>query len=128
MDTSITRFTIYLFVLLLIIFGAHLLVLNSQNLPLFDHKILLAYLVNFMLALGTFMLLFLLKEKLKNQLGFLFIGASFLKFVMFFLLFYPDYSSDQKMSTLEFSTFFVPYISSLAIEVLALTKMLNKLT
>lgn len=128
MDKSIYRFTLGLFLILLIAFGIHLLTLNVIKLPLFDNKIILAYLVNFTIALATFIALFKLKEKMKNQLGFLFIAASFLKFIVFFLVFYPDYSSDQKMSTLEFSSFFIPYFISLVIEVFALTKMLNKLT
>lgn len=128
MDRSIFRFTVSLSIVLSVVFGIHLLILNANSLPLFEHKIILAYLVNFSIATGTFIALFWLKEKLRNQLGFLFMGASFLKFIVFFLVFYPDYASDQKMSTLEFSAFFVPYLISLVIEVFALTKMLNKLT
>ena len=127
MEKSILKFSLILLFGLSLVFTVHLFMLHSKGLPLFAHKILWAYLLNFLIALGTFITLFRLKEKMKNQLGFIFMGTSLFKFLIFFLVFYPDYSSDQKMSTLEFSAFFVPYSYCLIIEVLALTKMLNKL-
>ena len=89
MDRSITRFTLILAGSLLVILGLHLLVLHTRNLSLFDNKIILAYLINFIVALGTFIALFRLREKLKNQLGFLFMAASFLKFLFVFSFILP---------------------------------------
>ena len=128
MDRTVTRFTAVLSLCLVLVFGIHLLILYVNQLPLFEHKIILAYLVNYGIALGTYILLYTLRQKMKNQLGFLFLGTGFLKFILFFLLFYPSYTSDQQMSALEISAFFIPYLTSLIIEVIALTKLLNNLT
>ncbi|TMU55023.1 DUF6168 family protein [Flagellimonas algicola] len=122
-----TKFIALLLLLLLLSFGAHLGILSLRNLPLFDNLIVLSYVVNAILAAVIFLLLYKFKEKLKNQIGFLFMGGSLLKFVFFFLLFYPTYKSDGDMSVLEFAAFFVPYAISLFLETFFTSKMLKNL-
>ena len=51
--------------LLSVAFGCHLFILKSQELPLFANKIVMAYVVNAILAIGIFWILFILKEKYK---------------------------------------------------------------
>ena len=92
---------------------------------MFNNLIVLSYLVNGILAAVIFFLLYRFREKLKNQIGFLFMGGSLLKFVFFFLLFYPVYKSDGDMSGLEFAAFFVPYAVSLFLETFFTSKMLK---
>ena len=60
-----------------------------------------------------------------SQAGFIFMAGSGLKFLFFFLLFYPEYNSDGEMQTIEFVTFFVPYAVCLILEVIYLSKQLN---
>ncbi|WP_420401474.1 DUF6168 family protein [Flagellimonas sp.] len=122
-----TKFIALLLLLLLLSFGAHLGILSLRNLPLFDNLIVLSYVVNAILAAVIFLLLYKFREKLKNQIGFLFMGGSLLKFVFFFLLFYPTYKSDGDMSGLEFAAFFVPYAISLFLETFYTSKMLKNL-
>ena len=122
-----TKFIALLLLLLLLSFGVHLGILSLRNLPLFDNLIVLSYVVNAILAAVIFLLLYKFREKLKNQLGFLFMGGSLLKFVFFFLLFYPAYKSDGDMSGLEFAAFFVPYAISLFLETFFTSKMLKNL-
>ncbi len=108
-------------------FLLHILFLNFKNLPFFDNKIVLAYILNYLLALSIYSLLYFLRFKLKNQLGFLFMTGSFLKFIVFFVFFYPSYKSDGSINNLEFSSFFIPYLICLIIETSALVKLLKNL-
>ncbi len=127
MKNAFTAFSIKLILLLSIAFCIHLSILHFSELPLFNDMIVLAYLANVALAIGIFGFLFLMKEKYSSQLGFLFLGGSFLKFIVFFLLFYPNYKSDGDISTLEFLAFFIPYILCLILETFSLVKWLNKI-
>ena len=79
------------------------------------------------MALGVIAVLYILKRKLKDQLGFVFMAASMFKFVFFFLLFYPIYTSDNHMSRYEFFTFFIPYMICLIVECIILSRFLNRL-
>ncbi|MDX1364415.1 DUF6168 family protein [Arenibacter latericius] len=118
-------FSIVLFSLLA--FGLHLLVLYSKGLPLFNHMIILAYASNIILTILIFSILYILRTALKHQLGFLFLAGSMLKFVLFFIVFYPVYNMDGNMEPIEFSTFFVPYSVGLIVETFFAAKMLNSL-
>ena len=121
----VVRFFTQLIIGLLLIFYIHTYILESKNLPMYDAKIALAYIVNGALAIVIFLVLFFLREKQRDQLGFLFMFGSFLKFAAFFVFFYPSYTSDGKTTKLEFMAFFIPYIYALIIETLALIKLLN---
>ena len=127
MHKPLKRFIILLTTIVAAVFLLHILVLNYNNLPLFDNKIILAYLLNYLLALGIYFLLYFYRFKLKDQLGFLFMGGSFLKFILFFIFFYPSYKSDGNINTLEFGSFFLSYLICLIIETSALVKLLKNL-
>ena len=120
-------FTIKATILLGIVFFIHLGVLRTLNFPIFDHRIVLCYGVNFALIIIVFGSLYLFKEKYKSQLGFLFLAGSFLKFIVFFIVFYPFFKMDNHISKLEFAAFFVPYSIGLILETFSLSKWLNKL-
>ncbi len=127
MNNPLKRFVILLTTCILVVFGLHILILYYTDLPLFNHKIIQAYLMNYGLALGVYIFLYSYREKFKNQLGFLFMTGSFLKFILFFIFFYTSYKADGDISTLEFSSFFIPYIICLAIETSSLVNLLNNL-
>jgi len=127
MTNQLKRFIVVLTISLAFIFTLHLLFLHFNNLPLFDNKILLAYILNYALALIVYLLLFSLRVKLKNQLGFLFMAGSFLKFAVFFLFFFSSYKADGNINGLEFSAFFIPYIICLIIETYSLVNLLKNL-
>jgi len=127
MHTPLKRFIMLLTVSIAVIFVLHLLYLNYNNLPLFDHKIVLAYILNYVLAIAIYTLLYFFKVKLKNQLGFLFMAGSFLKFIVFFLFFYASYKADGNISRLEFFSFFLPYVICLIIETTSLVNLLKNL-
>lgn len=123
----IVQFLVLLILSLGIVFLLHITILNAKGLPQFDNLIVLSYVVNSILAAIIFIALYVFRSKLKNQIGFLFMGGSFLKFIFFFLLFYPAYKADGEMSRLEFAAFFIPYGISLVIETVFTAKMLKKL-
>lgn len=123
----ILRFCLLLTITLGIAFTLHTILLGKAGLPLFADLIVLAYTVNGLLAAIIFGLLYFYRLRLKNYIGFLFMVGSFLKFVFFFLLFYPAYKADGDLSKLEFAAFFVPYVLSLLLETLFTAKMLQKL-
>ena len=120
------KFSFLLLVLLLAALALHLFVLNSLGLPLWGNKILLAYTVNYILAIAIYGALYLLQERMTTQLGFLYMGGSLLKFLFFFILFYPTYKLDGEMSNAEFAAFFIPYSISLILETSGIIKFLKK--
>ena len=122
----ILNFISFLFSAILLTAGVHFYALERLQLPLFDNKIVLAYLINIALAVVIYVGLFLLRKKQESNLGFIFMTGSFIKFGLFFLIFYPGYKSDGDIQTLEFSTFFIPYAICLIIETFFLTRLLNE--
>ena len=121
------HFILALMLLLVVALGLHLLVLSLKKLPLFANLIMRSYVINAFLAVLIFGLLYRFRQKVKNQIGFLFMAGSLVKFVFFFLLFYPTYKADGEMSGLEFAAFFVPYAIALFLETYFMSKMLKNL-
>lgn len=122
-----SRFFLSLIVLLVLSFAIHLFVLSAREEPLFGNLIVRSYVVNAVLAAAIFGLLHHFRLRLKNQIGFLFMAGSLIKFLFFFLLFYPTYISDGTMSGQEFAAFFVPYAIALFLETYFTSKMLRNL-
>lgn len=126
MIKSIINFSITLFVFCIIIFGLHLFILNQLNLALFDNLIIQAYVFNFFFAVIVFFVITWLSQKNPSIVGFVFMGTSLIKFAVFFIFFAPTYRMDDKMSKIEFLTFFVPYAICLTYETKKLIKTLNQ--
>ena len=119
------RFIVLLLIILIIVFCSHLYALQYKDLPLFDNKIILSYILNYVAAVVIFIVLERFIKKESTQVGFIFMAGSGLKFLLFFLLFYPSYKADGNMSTLEFISFFIPYAICLILEVSYLSKELD---
>lgn len=120
-----TQFLILLLVLLILAFAGHLFVLSSKGFPLYGNLIVRSYIINGILAAVIFGLLFRFRERLKNQIGFLFMAGSLVKFVFFFIFFYPTYIRNGDMSGQEFAAFFVPYAIALFLETYFASRMLK---
>ena len=127
MKNPFTVFSIKLSIILSSAFVLHISALYFSGLPLFNDMIITSYLINAALAIGIFGFLYKMKDKYGDQLGFLFLGGSFLKFIVFFIVFYPNYKLDGDVSSLEFSAFFIPYVLCLIVETFSLVKWLNKI-
>ncbi len=127
MDNPFFNFTVKAFIVLAVVFCAHISILDIFDFPLFENRIILSYVINFILVVVIFGVLYLLRRKYKSQLGFLFLIGSFLKFAIFFMVFYPFYKQDDIITKLEFAAFFTPYVFGLILESVSLSKWLNKL-
>lgn len=125
------KLLIYFFITILIslavAFGVHLLVLDDMQKPLFNNKIVLSYVINFVLVTVIFTIIYLLRNQFKTQLGIFFIVGSAIKFLFFFMLFYPSFNADENINLTEFASFFVPYSICLLVETFFIAKVLKKL-
>ncbi len=119
------KFLLLLDASLLVSFAVHIFILHSRGNPLFDNMIIESYVINGFLAALIFVLLYRFRERYRNQIGFLFMAGSLIKFVVFFLLFYPRYKLDGELSSLEFAAFFVPYSIALFWETYFVSKLLK---
>jgi hypothetical protein len=126
-NTITKEFSQRILVFLSIVFVIHVLINIFLNLPKFQHLITEAYVINAMLAIGIFWGLIALKEKYNNQIGFLFLASSFIKFFVFFLVFYGPYKADDQITFSEFVSFFIPYTICLVLETFYLSKQLNQM-
>ena len=124
--SDLKKFSSTLFISLVITFLIHLFVLHLLDKTLFDNRITAAYLVNFLLAVIIYFTLYRLKKKYLEQLGFIFMFGSMLKFLVFFIFFYPAYKNDGDIQPIEFLTFFIPYAISLIFETLGVIRFLKK--
>ncbi len=124
--SSFLKFTLFLIITLLVVFLIHVFTLDQLNVPVFANRIIAAYLVNGALALGIYLALLLLKTKMSEQLGFLYMAGSFVKFLFFFIFFYPYYKLDGSLDSYEFAAFFIPYVISLIFETFGVIKFLKK--
>lgn len=127
MNTITKKFSQRILVFLSIVFVIHVLINIFLNLPKFQHLITEAYVINAMLAIGIFWGLIALKEKYNNQIGFLFLASSFIKFFVFFLVFYGPYKADDQITFSEFVSFFIPYTICLVLETFYFSKQLNQM-
>ncbi|WP_142784447.1 hypothetical protein [Changchengzhania lutea] len=127
MPNPFLSFTLKAILLLALGFGIHIGTLYLLDFSLFDNNIVLSYIINGILIILIFGVLYLLRQKLKSQLGFIFLIGSFLKFAVFFIVFYPIFKMDGNISKLEFAAFFVPYATGLVLETTSLSKWLNAL-
>ena len=127
MNPILVNFLIRLFTITIMVFISHLFVLNLFKLPILNDNIVLSYCINSVSAIIIFFLLFILRHKFKNQLGFIFLFGSIIKFGLFLLLLYKPFYADGLISKSEFFTFFVPYFFTHTTEIFSLSKWLNKI-
>lgn len=121
------RYLLTLIVVLGTSFALHLWSRAGFGLQPIGDLLAVSYLFNFFMAFVIVAGLYTVRFRLKQQIGFLFIGGSLLKFLVFFLFFYPSFIADGTISRAEFSSFFVPYFLALATETYFTASMLKNL-
>ena len=126
MNKQIVDFCLKLAVALSIIFGIHIAILSFLKIYIFGNLMIPSYFVNYFLAAAIYILLIKLKKKYSHLLGFVFMIGSFLKFLVFFIFFYPIFKLDGAITTVETTSFLVPYFSCLIVETYYLIKLLNR--
>jgi hypothetical protein len=117
-------FLAFLITALLISLWLHLLWQEHMKWVQGKDMLFLSYFLNFLLATGIFLLLYSLRKKYKNQIGFMYMGGSLFKFLVFFLIFYPEYRADGVVTRSEFGAFFIPYLICLIFETVFTAKIL----
>ena len=123
--SSIIKYLLKLFLTLVSAFLIHIATLYFLEKPLFENMIVLSYAINFILAAIVLIVIERIMHKKSAQAGFIFMAGSALKFLVFFLVFYPSYRQDGVMRAIEFTTFFIPYALCLIADVIYLSKQLN---
>jgi hypothetical protein len=88
--------------------------------------LLKSYIVNNVLAAVIFTFLFRWRKRHIEKLGFLFMAGTGLKFLTFFIVFYPAFYADGELTKDEFVLFFVPYALSTLVETVFLARILNR--
>lgn len=88
--------------------------------------LLKSYAVNNVLAAVIFTFLFRWRKRHIEKLGFLFMAGTGLKFLTFFIVFYPAFHADGELTKDEFVLFFVPYVLSTLVETVFLARILNR--
>ena len=84
------------------------------------------YFMNISVSLLTGLSIIYLSQKKSEISGFVFMAGSLLKFALFFLLFYGEFSTIQDIRKVQFVSFYVPYAIGLVVEVWYLIYHLNK--
>ena len=125
-NKALGRFFLILVSILLVVFFVHINTLHFLNHDLFANRIITSYLGNFAFTVVIFTYIYKNKEKKTESLGFLFLGGSMVKFLLFFIFINPFFIQDGFVSRVEFFSFFIPYAVALVVETQQLIKELNK--
>lgn len=118
MNKQPISFHLYLFIVLGVAYFIH------DYIVVFDHLSLL-YALNLSIACFVYWLVFLLRVKQKEYLGFYFLVGTLIKFIVFFTIVLPIFKDNDVDSKTEFLSFFIPYLLSLFIETKSLISLLN---
>lgn len=104
----------------------HRVILSWQGVSFQANDYAPGYGLNFIMAAIIIVVLLRLPERYKSSLGYFFMFGSFLKFIVYFLVFLPLYKADGSVSKAEFFLFFIPYLVCLVIETSVLIFKLNR--
>jgi hypothetical protein len=120
-------FLLQLLIALLLVGVLHYGVLYASEWPISNTDMAWAYLLNMALAFGIYFAMLQFAAQQSRHLGFLFLIGSALKFAAYFVILQPIFSRDGSLSKTEFFYFFIPYLTCLIAETLALVKLLREI-
>jgi len=126
MMNPVINFSIKLIIALGVVFASHIFILTLIKEPIFNNLIIESYLINIVLAVFIYGILYYFRIKYLDMLGFIFMAGSFLKFGCYYIFFYPQFKQDGEIIGLEATSFIVPYVFCLIFETFYLVKLLNK--
>ena len=113
-------------VLLGVSFFVHGIIQHQLQIGFFEKQLILSYCFNLLITLFSFGILMHYKDKKSNQLGFIFLFSSMLKFFLFFLIIYPNFKISGSLRNGEFFSFFIPYSLAHFMEIIQLVRLLNR--
>lgn len=103
--------------------------IHSGYVALEDKSILIqSYSANFILGIIVFVVIEIFKKKHTNIIGFIFLGGSLFKFLVYFLYILPILTSTGELTKFKFLVFYIPYFICLMLELLFLVLLMNKET
>ena len=120
-------FLLQLIIALILVGVLHYGVLFANEWPISFTDMTWAYFLNLALAYGIYFAMLQFAAQQSKHLGFLFLIGSALKFVAYFVILQPIFSRDGSLSKTEFFYFFIPYLTCLIAETLALVKLLREI-
>lgn len=126
MIQAIIKFCAIICGTLLLTFVIHKTITIQLNLNTETALLNLSYIVNALLAMLLFGVLYYYHQKKSEIIGFMYLANSGIKFLIFFIVFYPIYRADGNINKVEFAAFFIPYTIALVLETSWLVKILNK--
>lgn len=88
-------------------------------------QIVLNYCFNYLIALLFFAVLLMYKDKKPERLGYVFLIASSVKFILFFIIIYPSLGESHSVRSPEFFSFFIPYLVCVILEITSVIRILN---
>jgi hypothetical protein len=107
---------LFFFVLLMGIVGP----IHFQSYPEAASFLMLSYIVNFILALFSLLLLYWGLTKKKENLSSFYLITVAVKLGVYFLFFHPQFYLDGQLTRSEFFIFFIPYALGLLAEIVIL--------
>lgn len=123
MRHPIVQYTLWLFIIALF-HGGILWGIDVSLAPLYFWE---SYALNVGLTVLFLWGLLAAFNRLSYYVAWIFMAASALKFLLFFILLWPLFKSDGTISIYEKTTFLTPYLSSLILETRILIAKLNKI-
>lgn len=121
------RFILVLIILLSLSFVVHLLTLRSIDESFQLSLLTYTYLALIGMTALIVFLIFKFQKKYYDQVGFMFLAGSLVKFAFYFVVLKPFYAHYELPKTKAFLVFFIPYIISLITEAVYVSKLLNKI-
>ncbi len=125
MIKSVQRYILTLLIGAGITFVFHAVFLKNLQINTEEVYLIPSYVINILLAFLILILINFLQKRFFDYLGFVFIAGSLLKFGAYFIFIHPKFKIDDHISTIEASSFLVPYFVCLAIEVYFVSEILN---
>jgi hypothetical protein len=125
MRRNLLNLVTILLLLLAVAFGVHSALLPDTLADQYD-IMKGCYVGNYLLAIGIYWAVLACYRSNAVLVGFVFMGGSFLKFGLFFLLVYPVFSVDGTASSGELTLFFIPYLISLLTLTISASRVLQR--
>ncbi len=126
--TTIKVISQFSFLLLGLLIGSitiQFFIYNFRDYSLLGGNVIPSYIFNFLYALATFTLLLNAHRKKSNQIGFIYMGLSLTKLIIFMAVFRTIFHRDGVMDNFETLGFLIPYLICLFTETLYLVRLLK---
>lgn len=99
---------------------------NHFDWPIPNQLLISCYVFNAGIALVFFIILLWISKQNPALLGWVFLLTSGLKFILFYVLVFKGFQEQDLSPKLGFTSFFVPYVTALTLEIMALVKILSQ--